>query len=120
QFRHTLRSKCRDGRLKSTNRQTEVCYHLAGVKIEGVSYVTPTVIPERGLRLVNPLIPAKSKRNPEARICMPRRASPCDSVPRGPLPGRVLARPFTSPARLNCLLRRTILPTASLKKSFLV
>src|SRR5437016_4856612 len=83
------------------------CYlllvHLAGAKIEGVSYVTPTVSPERGLSLVNPLMPAKSKRGPEARTCMPRRASPCDSVPSGAAP-RVLTRPFTSPARLNCRL----------------
>ena len=57
--------------------------------------MTPTVMPDRGLKLVNPLMPAKSKRKPDARICIPRRASPCDSVPNGPLPGRVFARPFT-------------------------
>ena len=59
--------------------------------------MTPTVTPERGLNLVNPLMPAKSKRNPEARICMPKRAWPCDSVPSGPVPGRVFARPFGNP-----------------------
>src|SRR6266508_6587188 len=79
QFRHTLRSRCRDDGLKSVSlidKLKFIGHYLAGVKIEGVSYVTPTVIPERGLRLVNPLIPAKSTRNPEARICIPKRASP--------------------------------------------
>src|SRR5215831_16657453 len=83
------------------------CY-FAGVKSEGVSYVTPTVTPERGLNLVRPLIPAKSKRRPLACTCMPKRASPCDSVPRGPVPGRVFCRPFTSPSTLKVLSSRKI------------
>ena len=53
-------------------------------------------------------MPAKSKRSPDARICIPRRASDCDSVPSGPPPGLVFARPFTSPAKLNCLFKRKI------------
>ena len=55
--------------------------------------MTPIVNPELGLKFVRPLIPAKSKRRPEARTCIPSRASACDSVPSGPFPGRVLARP---------------------------
>src|SRR5438105_891872 len=78
-----------------------ILFYFAGVKIEGVSYVTPTVTPERGLNFVRPLIPAKSKRKPLARTCIPKRASPCDSVPSGPVPGRVFCRAFISPARLN-------------------
>ncbi len=66
--------------------------------------MTPTVNPELCVKLVRPLIPAKSNLNPEALICIPRRASACDSVPNGPFPGRVFARPFTSPAIAELLV----------------
>lgn len=79
--------------------------YLAGTKTVGLSYVTPMVRPELGLKFVSPLIPAKSNRKPEARICIPKRASDCDSVPSGPVPGRVFARPLTSPAKLNWWFR---------------
>src|SRR5712692_7985940 len=82
----------KNARKRNSNLSLFTCHwsliYLAGLKMDGESYVTPTVIPECGLKLVSPLMPAKSKRNPDARTCMPSRASPCDSVPRGPRPGR--------------------------------
>ena len=58
--------------------------------------MTPKVTPERGLNSVSPLMPATSKRRPAALTWRPRRNSLSDSVPRGAVPPRVLARPLTS------------------------
>ncbi len=43
-----------------------ILFYRTGVKMLGVSKVTPKVTPERWLKSVNPAMPAKSKRKFEA------------------------------------------------------